>query len=84
VISRVDVLPAAEQDIADAVAWYDARSPTLGDRLDELDATMTRIRDRPMIFRAVHGPVRRVAVHVFPSFVWFLVEEGPSSRTWSP
>lgn len=38
---RVDVLPAAEQDIADAVAWYDARSPQLGDRLlDELDATI--------------------------------------------
>lgn len=73
---RVDVLPAAEQDIADAVAWYDARSPLLGDRLlDELDATMTRIRATPLIFRAVHGPVRRAAARVFPYFIWFVLED---------
>lgn len=73
---RIDVLPAAEQDIADALAWYDTRSPQLGDRLlDELDATMTRIRDTPMNFRAVHGPVRRAAARVFPNFIWFVLED---------
>src|SRR5690606_4205660 len=30
---RVRVLPAAERDIAEALAWYDARTPSLGDRL---------------------------------------------------
>ncbi len=72
----IRVLPAAERDIAEALAWYDARSPSLGDRLlDEVDAAMARIRDTPMVYRTVHGPVRRAAVRVFPYFIWFVLED---------
>lgn len=28
-----------------------------------------------MIFRAVHGPVRRAAARVFPYFIWFVLED---------
>lgn len=73
---RVHVLPAAERDVAEALAWYDPRSPNLGDQLlAEVDAAMARIRDTPMIYRTVHGPVRRAAVRVFPYFIWFVLED---------
>lgn len=72
----VHVQPAAEEDIAGAVAWYDTRAARLSERLiDEIASAMARIGETPKMFRPVYGPVRRAPLHVFPYFIWFLLDE---------
>lgn len=48
----VHVQPAAEQDIAGAVAWYDTRTARLSERLiDEIASAMARIGETRRTWR---------------------------------
>lgn len=69
------LLPAAEQDIADAMAWYDSQSQGLGDVvLSEVEACFARILPRPARYPVAYGPFRRALVRRFPYVVYFRVD----------
>ena len=70
----------AEQELAEAVADYDARRPGLGRRLyDAVDATISRVRTHPLMYAADADGVRIAPVDGFsysvvyvdfPTYVW--------------
>ena|SRR5438477_13128538 len=68
----VRLTAAAEDDLAEAVEWYEARSPGLGGRLiAEVDAAIGRISDSPHQFAVVHRSVRRALLRRFPYGLFF-------------
>jgi plasmid stabilization system protein ParE len=72
---RLIVRPAAEADILGAQSWYSRRSGDVADRfIDELRATLRRIREMPRQFPDVGG-ARRALLHRFSHAVYFLVPD---------
>lgn len=66
------VLPKAEQDIADAYAWYESRTRGLGEYfLRKLDDCFASLEQRPLMFEVVLDDFRRALVHRFPYAVFF-------------
>lgn len=64
----------AQQDIAEACQWYEARQPTLGIAfLDEIGNVEQLIGANPELFTAVRGEVRRAILHRFPYAVFYVV-----------
>jgi plasmid stabilization system protein ParE len=62
-MTRLIVRPAAEADIADAQAWYSGRDVGVSDRfIDELRATLRRVREMPRQFPDIGG-ARRALLH---------------------
>ncbi len=71
---RVLVRRLAEQDITDAFDWYVQSAPEYADGLlDEITEVLSRISVTPLIFRLVHGDVRRAALRRYPYFIWFVL-----------
>ncbi|WP_145676834.1 type II toxin-antitoxin system RelE/ParE family toxin [Azospirillum brasilense] len=65
-------LPEAAEELAEAQAWYDARSAGLGDRFfDAIDALSWRIGDAPHRFPHVHGTIQRALLGRFPYALFF-------------
>ncbi len=59
--------PEAEQDIAEAYAWYEARRTGLGeDFLSSVEACSEAIRRTPDMHPIVHESYRRALVRRFP------------------
>ena len=66
------VAPEAEQDIAEAYAWYEARRAGLGeDFLSCVDACIQAIRRTPEMHAIVHETYRRGLVRRFPYAVFY-------------
>lgn len=65
---------AAEQDIADAYQWYEARQPTLGAAfMDEIGKVEQLIGTSPELFAVVRGEIRRAILHRFPYAAFYVV-----------
>ncbi len=65
--------PEAEQDLQDAVGWYEAQRPGLGAELwREIRVALGRIDERPNLYRRVNGEVRRALVRRFPYAIYYL------------
>jgi plasmid stabilization system protein ParE len=65
--------PEAEQDIAHAFAWYEARQGGLGLRfLEELELVFERIRHRPLEAPVLYRGTRRILTREFPYGVFYL------------
>lgn len=63
----------ARDEVREARVWYDARQPGVGDDfLDELDRTVSEVRDRPRSFPVVRRDARRALVKRFPYLVLFV------------
>ena len=72
---RLIVRPAAEADVLDAQTWYSNHGDTLADEfVDELRATLRRIRAIPRQFPDVGG-ARRALLHRFLYSVYFLLPD---------
>ena len=72
----LDVWQAAEDDIADAAAWYAGRSGNLGTQfLDVVAESLSHVRVGPEAFPAVHGKVRRALLTRFPYALFFFVDD---------
>ncbi len=68
--------PEAERDIAEAYAWYEARSEGLGERfLAALDARFALIQHKPLLFACVLEAYRRALLRRFPYAVFFECSE---------
>ena len=64
--------PEAEDDIADAYAWYESRRPGLGeDSLSCVDACMEAILRTPRMYALAHENYRRGLVRRFPYAVFY-------------
>jgi len=66
------LIPEAEQDIADAYEWYEARRPGLGeDFLSCVDACIQAIGRSPEMRAVVHETYRRALVRRFPFAIFY-------------
>jgi toxin ParE1/3/4 len=66
------VAPEAEQDLAQAYAWYEGRRIGLGeDFLSCVDACIEAIRRTPEMHALVHESYRRGLVRRFPYAVFY-------------
>ena len=72
---RLIVRAVAEADILDAQTWYSRRDSRLADRfIDELRATLRRVREIPRQFPDVGG-ARRALLHRFSHAVYFVLPD---------
>lgn len=75
---RLIVRPEAEDDLAEAVNWYDEREPGLGAALVvEVGRALNRIAANPLAFRVIRRrpEVRRALLPRFPYRVIFLLRD---------
>ena len=73
---EVRLRPEAEQDLADAAAWYEEQRQGLGHEfLDEVLAMLSSIAETPLMLPHVHRNTRRAIIHRFPFGVYFRVED---------
>ncbi len=64
---RLTILPQAELDVSDAVAWHEERRTGLGDEfLDELDSVLQRVIKSPFQFPKIKNNIRRALLRRFP------------------
>ena len=69
---EIRLRPEAEQDLADAAAWYEEQQPGLGHEfLDEVEAMLSSIAETPLMFPSVHRNTRRAVIQRFPFSVYF-------------
>lgn len=69
---KVVLRPAAEQDVANAIEWYDARQEGLGKQfLAEVAVTLHKIGQRPFGYPATSGPIKRALLHRFRYAIFF-------------
>ena len=74
-MTRLIVREAAEADILDAEIWYSRRDRALADRfIDELRATLRRVRELPRQFPDVGGS-RRALLSRFSHAVYFVLRD---------
>jgi toxin ParE1/3/4 len=72
--SRFVIEPAAELDLADALAWYDEHAPGIGSAfLDAVTETFESIERAPEQYHPERGDVRKALVPHFPYIVYFVV-----------
>jgi plasmid stabilization system protein ParE len=73
---EVRLRPEAEQDLADAAAWYEEQRQGLGHEfLDEVLTMLSSIAETPLMYPNVHRNTRRTIIHRFPFSVYFRVED---------
>ena len=69
------LLPAARQDIAEALAWYEQQTLGLGlEFLRCIEATVVSIQRHPQMYPAVLDCYRRAVVRRFPYVIFYAVE----------
>lgn len=69
---RVVAAPEAEQDVADAYAWYEGQRAGLGEEfLGCLDACMEAIRRSPKMHPTAFSKFRRALLRRFPYAVFY-------------
>ena len=70
--AELTLAPEAEQDIAEAYAWYEAQRTGLGeDFLSSVDACIQAICRMPEMHRVFHENYRRGLVRRFPYAVFY-------------
>ena len=73
---RIRFLEAAQQEVDDAVAWYDERDEDLGrDFLDELDRVIRRIKSFPLASTEIEPGIRRCLLARFPYGLIYGIDE---------
>lgn len=74
--AAIIVQPEAEADLAEALAWYEARREGLGGEFVEaVSQAFSRIADQPRRYAVVHRDVRRVLLRRFPYVVLYIVRD---------
>lgn len=73
-MSRVFVVRGvARRDVEDARDWYELQQPGVGQEfVDEVGATLTRVRTNPDGYAADRRGVRKAPVGRFPYIVYYL------------
>ena len=72
---RVSLRRPAERDLDEALDWYLGTAPEYAAAfLDEVGQVIQRIGRSLLLFRQVHGELRRAALRRYPYFVWYVIE----------
>lgn len=75
--ARLVIAPEAEQDIAEAYAWYEGRRAGLGEEfLSSVDACLEAIRRAPENCGVIYERIQRALVRRFPYAIFFEHAEG--------
>ena len=75
-MTRVNVRPLAETDLAEAYEWYEQQAAGLGAQfLDEVQAVYERVEQFPAAFPEVYRDVRRALVRRFPFAVFYRLRD---------
>ncbi len=70
------IRPAAEQDLADARAWYEGQRFGLGDEfLTAVDEVFARIAVSPEMYAEEYRGVRRAGLNRFPYVVYYRITQ---------
>ena len=73
--SKLIIRPEAENEIREAVLWYESCVEGLGSEyLLSLDACFSAISRNPKSFPAVHKSIRMALLKRFPYEVFYLIE----------
>jgi plasmid stabilization system protein ParE len=68
--------PAAEADVEEAFAWYEAQRPGLGEAFRRaLDVAVASIEEHPEAYAVLHRETRRVLLPTFPYGLYYRVLE---------
>ena len=66
---------SAENDITEAIKWYDKQLLGLGTRfLNDIDQTINLIKDNPKIYSKVYKNFRRALLNKFPFGIYYVLE----------
>jgi plasmid stabilization system protein ParE len=70
------IRPAAEIDIQDAFAWYEAQSPRLGSEfVRAVDVSLSGIGRNPLAYPFIRKPIRRVLMRRFPYGIFYVADQ---------
>ena len=70
----LEFLQEAEQDLFEAVLWYESKEAGLGKRLrDEIVHVLDRIVEDPLLWRERSDGYRRVNCPVFPYYIPYVI-----------
>ncbi|SRR5690606_33397299 len=73
---RIEILSIAEEEIDDAVDWYDAEKTNLSaEFVLALDNVLQYIAEKPKLFPIVHNEMRRATLSDFPYAIIFEIHE---------
>jgi hypothetical protein len=71
---RLTYHPEAEAEVVETAAFYEARSPGLGDRfLRDFDAAITEVQASPILWPVVEGDLRCHTMKRFPFGIYYRV-----------
>lgn len=72
---KLVIRSCAEQDITDAVLWYEKRLKGLGARfLFSVDATIQSIQRNPRVYPKVYKNCRRALTQRFPHGIYYIIK----------
>ncbi|MCK6524603.1 type II toxin-antitoxin system RelE/ParE family toxin [Myxococcota bacterium] len=72
---KINVRPAALDELERAWSWYEDRRPGLGEEFRAcVDAALGAAARDPLAYPRIHGELRRVLVRRFPYVVLYLAE----------
>ncbi len=67
--------PEAQAEFAEAIQWYDARSPGLGAEFARtISAALADIEREPLRFPLVSNNIRRAVLRRFPFSIYFITD----------
>ncbi len=70
----LEFLEESEQELVEAVLWYESKEAGLGIRFrDEIAHVLDRIVEDPLLWRERSGGYRRVNCPVFPYYIPFFI-----------
>lgn len=71
----LSIRPEAQQDIKEAISWYEGQERGLGARFKgEVRTALRRIGDNALMFPNIDDKVRRALLNGFPYSVYFVIE----------
>ena len=72
---KINLRPAAMDEVEEAWLWYEQQRPGLGDEFRAcVEVAMTAAARRPLSYPKVEGRVRRVLVRRFPYSILYITE----------
>jgi plasmid stabilization system protein ParE len=72
----INIRPEAEEDIFEALSWYEDKRPGLGkELLFCLEAELSTIQRNPLIFQKQYKQIRRALIRRFPYGIFYLIDD---------
>jgi len=76
VSSRIIIRKTAEEDLANAISWYEQQSPGLGgEYLRAVEGCIAMIARHPHIYPVVYRGVQRALLRRFPFGIFFISKQ---------